>query len=226
MISESKSHISLLTVHSGWLYWLDREINQLERIELKTGRSRSPVLNGAYNIVDIISVTPPDTNHPCLHMNTRKCSHLCIMNGTYAMCSCPHDQALQADSRSCTPLEDCGPNHFTCSTHSSGNKDCIPVAWRCDQQMDCPDKSDERDCHMCMHNQFKCKNSQCINQGQVCDGIPNCSDGSDEERCCKTNQFRCPKTDVCISITLVCDGIEHCADGEDEMKSTCSGADR
>lgn len=64
--------------------------------------------------------------------------------------------------------------------------ECIPQAWVCDRQRDCPGGEDE----------------------MVCDGVNGCrTDGT---------QFRCRKTRECIEAHMVCDGFKNCADGSDE----------
>uniref|UniRef100_A0A1A9VH15 Uncharacterized protein n=1 Tax=Glossina austeni TaxID=7395 RepID=A0A1A9VH15_GLOAU len=37
----------------------------------------------------------------------------------------------------------CSPDEFTCK---SGEGECIPLAWMCDQSKDCSDGSDEASC--------------------------------------------------------------------------------
>ncbi|KAI4463023.1 vitellogenin receptor-like protein-related-related [Holotrichia oblita] len=222
--SENKSKITSIAVHLGWLYWLDRTINQLQRNKLSTGQVRQHVLNHAHHILDLVSVSQPDRNHSC--SQTNRCSHLCIINGTFPVCACPHGLALADDKRNCVVVPGCSEDHFTCATHEPNSNGCIPLSWRCDGQMDCTDGSDELGCTECRANQFKCRDLRCIEKNQVCDGILNCQDGSDEEACCMKNQFQCPKTDVCIPTSLLCDGVENCADGADELKSVCKEANR
>ncbi|XP_017772684.1 PREDICTED: low-density lipoprotein receptor-related protein 6 [Nicrophorus vespilloides] len=225
ILKDNTSKLSQLTVHAGWLYWLDKE--NLQRLELKTGGSRSIVIEKDIDILDLISVSELDKNHSCAQMHQQRCSHLCIFNGTNAICACPQGLALQDDKRTCTALPDCGSEFFTCSAQAPGNKDCIPSSWKCDGQMDCQDQSDEMGCPACRSDQFRCQNGDCIDYAFACDDFPHCRDKSDEIHCCKhSHEFQCPRTDVCIPISSLCDGIEQCADGEDEKKSVCLEASR
>lgn len=212
LVNESKSRITHLTVHSGWLYWIDKELNHLQRLELTTGKSRSTLPIQASHIVDLISVKKP-ANHSCA--DQKRCSHFCILNGTVPHCACPNGKVLQEDKRTCQMIPNCGPERFSCTVASSDTKDCIPILWRCDRQKDCSDGSDELDCPSCNPNQFRCQDGQCIDKAFVCNSSPDCADKSDEKNCCE-NGFQCPQTEVCLSSSLVCDGYEHCADGSDE----------
>ena len=44
------------------------------------------------------------------------------------------------------------------------NGQCIDKDWRCDNDVDCDDKTDEIDCEprICKPDEFKCKNGRCI----------------------------------------------------------------
>ncbi|XP_060530301.1 low-density lipoprotein receptor-related protein 6 isoform X2 [Cylas formicarius] len=219
LVNESNSKITQLTVHSGWLYWIDRDVNQLQRLELTTGKSRSTLPVQVSHVVDLVSVKRPD-NHSCDTSHPKGCSHFCVLNGTDAQCACPNGKTLQEDRRLCHTIPNCGPERFSCTVASSDVKDCIPISWRCDHQKDCSDGSDELDCPSCRPNQFRCQDGQCIDKALVCDKTTNCADKSDEKNCCE-NGFQCPHTEVCLPSSLVCDGNENCADGSDEKD--CNG---
>lgn len=72
----------------------------------------------------------------------------------------------------------CGLSEFQCN---SG--ECTPRGWRCDQEEDCTDGSDELGCGgACMLYQMPCAHSShCVSPGQLCDGVTQCPDGSDED---------------------------------------------
>uniref|UniRef100_A0AAA9S4N4 LDL receptor related protein 8 n=1 Tax=Bos taurus TaxID=9913 RepID=A0AAA9S4N4_BOVIN len=83
-------------------------------------------------------------------------------------------------------VKECDENQFRCR-----NERCIPSVWRCDEDDDCSDNSDEDDCpkKTCADSDFTCNNGHCIRERWKCDGEEDCPDGSDEsEATCSLNE--------------------------------------
>ncbi|XP_074077497.1 low-density lipoprotein receptor-related protein 8 isoform X7 [Macrotis lagotis] len=120
--------------------------------------------------------------------------------------------------------KECEENQFQC-----GNKRCIPSVWRCDEDNDCVDNSDEEDCpkKTCTDSDFTCNNGHCIPERWKCDGEEECSDGSDEseatctKQVCPAEKLSCgPSSHKCIPSSWRCDGEKDCEMGSDEAGCT------
>jgi len=61
--------------------------------------------------------------------------------------------------------------------------ECLPVEFRCDNEPDCFDYSDEKDCPCVSGMQACADGSLCIDPAWLCDGFDDCKDGSDELNC-------------------------------------------
>uniref|UniRef100_A0AAZ3RHJ5 EGF-like domain-containing protein n=1 Tax=Oncorhynchus tshawytscha TaxID=74940 RepID=A0AAZ3RHJ5_ONCTS len=116
--------------------------------------------------------------------------------------------------------EECEDGQFQCN-----NKRCIPTIWRCDDDDDCSDNSDEENCarKTCAPAEFACANGQCVPGRWRCDGEPECPDGSDEadatcsKQTCPPEKFDCGgSTNKCVSVSWRCDGERDCENGSDE----------
>ncbi|XP_064845225.1 low-density lipoprotein receptor-related protein 8-like isoform X1 [Oncorhynchus masou masou] len=114
----------------------------------------------------------------------------------------------------------CETGQFQCK-----NGRCIPTLWRCDEDDDCSDNSDEENCpkKTCATTDFACENGQCVPQRWRCDGEPECADGSDEanatcsRQMCPPEKFDCgDSASKCISSSWRCDGERDCENGADE----------
>uniref|UniRef100_A0A7N8XKE6 Low density lipoprotein receptor-related protein 8, apolipoprotein e receptor n=1 Tax=Mastacembelus armatus TaxID=205130 RepID=A0A7N8XKE6_9TELE len=115
---------------------------------------------------------------------------------------------------------ECEAGQFQCK-----NGRCIPTLWRCDEDDDCTDSSDEENCpkKTCATTDFACKNGQCVPARWRCDGEPECADGSDEadaicnRETCPPEKFDCGGTaSKCVSLSWRCDGERDCENGADE----------
>ncbi|XP_066125250.1 low-density lipoprotein receptor-related protein 8 isoform X8 [Saccopteryx bilineata] len=120
----------------------------------------------------------------------------------------------------------CEEDQFRCQ-----NERCIPSVWRCDEDDDCSDNSDEDDCpkKTCMDSDFTCDNGHCIPERWKCDGEEECPDGSDEfeatctKQVCPAEKLSCgPTSHKCVPASWRCDGEKDCESGEDEAGCAAS----
>ncbi|XP_034358409.1 low-density lipoprotein receptor-related protein 8 isoform X18 [Arvicanthis niloticus] len=118
------------------------------------------------------------------------------------------------------PVKECEEDQFRCR-----NERCIPSVWRCDEDNDCSDNSDEDDCpkRTCADSDFTCDNGHCIPERWKCDGEEECPDGSDESKAtcsseeCPAEKLSCgPSSHKCVPASWRCDGEKDCEGGADE----------
>ncbi|NP_001401184.1 low-density lipoprotein receptor-related protein 6 isoform j [Homo sapiens] len=209
-----------LTVFENWLYWIDKQQQMIEKIDMTGREGRTKVQARIAQLSDIHAVKELNLQeyrqHPCAQDNGG-CSHICLVKGDgTTRCSCPMHLVLLQDELSCGEPPTCSPQQFTCFT---GEIDCIPVAWRCDGFTECEDHSDELNCPVCSESQFQCASGQCIDGALRCNGDANCQDKSDEKNCevlCLIDQFRCANGQ-CIGKHKKCDHNVDCSDKSDEL---------
>uniref|UniRef100_A0AC11BX70 LDL receptor related protein 8 n=1 Tax=Ovis aries TaxID=9940 RepID=A0AC11BX70_SHEEP len=115
-------------------------------------------------------------------------------------------------------VKECEENQFRCR-----NERCIPSVWRCDEDDDCSDNSDEDDCpkKTCADSDFTCNDGHCIRERWKCDGEEDCPDGSDESEAtctlgtCHGDEFQCGDG-TCVPAIKRCNQEQDCPDGSDE----------
>lgn len=130
----------------------------------------------------------------------------------------------------------CNFDEFKCP---NANR-CIPLSWKCDGKAQCPEGTDEYNCHhrSCADSEFHCtEQDTCIYASWRCDGVSDCMGNEDEKLCgkfsiikteggkyadgvffaeCAVDQFKCSTGGGCIPSELRCDGVENCPDLSDE----------
>uniref|UniRef100_A0A8B9LF33 LDL receptor related protein 8 n=1 Tax=Astyanax mexicanus TaxID=7994 RepID=A0A8B9LF33_ASTMX len=118
---------------------------------------------------------------------------------------------------------ECGTGAFRC-----GSGECIRLAWRCDRDPDCKDKSDEADCPLltCRPDEFQCGDGSCIHGIKQCNKAFDCLDRSDEAGCVNATKCEGPlkflcRNGECIDGAKVCDDVKDCKDRSDEPKKEC-----
>ncbi|XP_057402187.1 low-density lipoprotein receptor-related protein 8 isoform X12 [Balaenoptera acutorostrata] len=129
-------------------------------------------------------------------------------------------------------VKECEEDQFRCR-----NERCIPSVWRCDEDDDCSDNSDEDDCpkKTCADSDFTCDDGHCIRERWKCDGEEECPDGSDESEAtctlgtCRGDEFQCGDG-TCVPAVKRCNQEQDCPDRSDEagclQESTCEGPRR
>ncbi|XP_066878606.1 low-density lipoprotein receptor-related protein 2-like [Kogia breviceps] len=102
---------------------------------------------------------------------------------------------------------------------------CIPVAWLCNGEQECPDGADEQCEEVCHgHPQaWQCDDGRCISTRWLCDGVSDCLDGSDEVNCgrttaCPDAKIQCPGDPRCRDAWEPCDVDEDCGGGLGEAR--------
>ncbi|GAA6077980.1 low-density lipoprotein receptor-related protein 2a isoform X1 [Tachysurus ichikawai] len=221
-----------MTVYGQHIFWTDWNTRSIYRANKHDGSDQRVMIQNLpsrpMDIHVLSNSKQQQCSSPCLQFNGG-CSHICTPGPQGAECQCPSEgRWYLADNKYCIPDNGtrCQPGQFTCM-----NGHCIRATWKCDNDDDCGDGSDEleRVCaeRTCQPGHTKCQSTNiCIPRSYLCDGDNDCGDMSDESvtHCatstCTQNEFRCTNG-RCIPAHWYCDGGTDCADGSDEP-STCT----
>lgn len=76
----------------------------------------------------------------------------------------------------------CQFDEFSCGD----NGRCVPISWKCDGKAQCPESTDEHNCHQqyCKNDEFHCtEQDACVPLTWRCDGKSDCVNNEDEKLC-------------------------------------------
>uniref|UniRef100_A0A8B9LU25 Low-density lipoprotein receptor-related protein 2 n=1 Tax=Astyanax mexicanus TaxID=7994 RepID=A0A8B9LU25_ASTMX len=233
-----------MTVYGQHIFWTDWNTRSIYRANKHDGSDQRVMLqNLPSRPMDIHVVSnskQQQCESPCQQFNGG-CSHICTPGPQGAECQCPSEgRWYLADNKYCIPDNGtrCQPGQFTCM-----NGHCIRAQWKCDNDDDCGDGSDEleRVCgkllpqvaafislsafHTCEPTVFTCGNGRCVPYHYRCDHYNDCGDNSDEEGCvfrpCDPDtEFTC-NNGRCIAREYVCNGFNNCYDNGTSDEQNC-----
>ncbi|XP_059812923.1 sortilin-related receptor [Hypanus sabinus] len=248
VLIQNLPHPYAISVFKDQIYWDDWSQLSIFRAYKHDGSSVETLVTGLTGVMDMKVFYKGKTagSNACVH---HTCSLLCLPKPNGKRCACPDGvkslslpsgkmgcecpRGYVRNSTTCVRQEhSCLPNQYACS-----NGKCISNIWKCDNDDDCGDYSDEKNCPTGAcdpSSQFKCRSSgMCIPAAYMCDREDDCGDNSDEEQCtlnsCKSDEFTCANG-LCIRRSWMCDGDNDCRDWSDEAnctenKHTCDASD-
>ncbi|XP_019409279.1 PREDICTED: low-density lipoprotein receptor-related protein 2 [Crocodylus porosus] len=220
-----------MTLFDQHIYWTDWNTRSIYRANKYDGSDQiTMIMNLPQRPLDI-HVWSKSKQHqcsnPCNQFNGG-CSHVCAPGPAGAECQCPSEGHwyLANNNKHCIVDNGtrCDAGLFTCL-----NGLCISERWKCDNDNDCGDGSDELESvcafHTCQPTAFTCGNGRCVPYHYRCDHYNDCGDNSDELGClfraCNSHtEFTC-NNGRCISREYVCNGINNCYDNGTSDERNC-----
>ncbi|XP_021582708.2 low-density lipoprotein receptor-related protein 2 isoform X1 [Ictidomys tridecemlineatus] len=231
VIVSTAFHSFGLTLYGQYIYWTDfytRRIYRANKYDGSDLMAMTPSLPvQPKGICTVRKNEQQQCSNPCDQFNGG-CSHICVPGPNGAECQCPHEGQWYLANNNKHCIVDtgarCNASYFTCFTGH-----CISEQWKCDNEDDCGDGSDELEnvCafHTCLPTAFTCDNGRCVQYGYRCDFYNDCGDNSDEagclyRKCNNTTEFTCGNG-RCIPIEFVCNGINNCHDNSTSDEINC-----
>ncbi|XP_006902182.1 PREDICTED: low-density lipoprotein receptor-related protein 2 [Elephantulus edwardii] len=220
-----------MTVYGQYIYWADWQTKSVYRANKYDGSGQFVLTTNLPTRPMAIRVfgksQQQQCNNPCTDFNGG-CSHICAPGPHGPECQCPAGGHwyLANNNKHCIVDNGtrCAASEFTCF-----NGHCIPEEWKCDNDVECGDGSDELESvcafHTCSSTSFTCANGRCVQYHYRCDHYNDCGDNSDEAGClfrpCNAStEFAC-NNGRCISLSYVCNGINNCYDNGTSDERNC-----
>nr|XP_034995004.1 sortilin-related receptor isoform X2 [Zootoca vivipara] len=239
VILDSLPHPYAIAVFKNEIYWNDWSQLSIFRASKHSGSKMETLVDHLNGVMDMKIFYRGKTagqnaciSKPCSLLclprsnNSRSCkcpegvaSH--VLPSGEVRCDCPPGYLLK--NSTCVKEENtCLSNQYRCS-----NGNCINSIWQCDNDNDCGDMSDEKNCPttVCdVDTQFRCHESgTCVPLSYKCDLEDDCGDNSDESNCkthqCREDEFSC-NSGMCVRLSWKCDGDNDCRDWSDEANCT------
>ncbi|KGL73134.1 Low-density lipoprotein receptor-related protein 2, partial [Tinamus guttatus] len=224
-------HPFAMTLFDQHIYWTDWNTRSIYRANKYDGSDQIVmIMNLPQRPMDIhvwAKSKQQQCTNPCNQFNGG-CSHICAPGPAGAECQCPSEGRwyLANNNKHCIVDNGtrCDAGFFTCL-----NGRCISERWKCDNDNDCSDGSDELESvcafHTCQPTAFTCGNGRCVPYHYRCDHYNDCGDNSDEVGClfrtCDSHtEFTC-NNGRCISLQYVCNGVNNCYDNGTSDERNC-----
>ncbi|XP_022913328.2 sortilin-related receptor-like isoform X1 [Onthophagus taurus] len=222
-------HPFSVAVFKDTMYWDDWKRNSIFSADKDHGIGIDTLANEIHGLMEmkIYAHSIQDGTNACANST---CQYICVSVNQKPVCLCPDGFDMKDGkcvcpggsvpnaNMSCPKYQStCSFKYFACK---SGQ--CIPKSWQCDNENDCAEGEDEKNCESatCAPNYFACDNGLCLPTYWRCDFDKDCPDGADERNCpvqnCTQSQFKC-NNGRCISNHWKCDGENDCRDNSDEL---------
>ncbi|NWR88915.1 LRP2 protein, partial [Furnarius figulus] len=231
VIVSTALHPFAMTLFDQHIYWTDWNTRSIYRANKYDGSDQVVMIMNLPQRPMDIHVWAKSKQHQCINPCNQfngGCSHICAPGPAGAECQCPSEGRwyLANNNKHCIVDNGtrCDPGFFTCL-----NGQCISERWKCDNDYDCGDGSDELESvcafHTCQPTAFTCGNGRCVPYHYRCDHYNDCGDNSDELGClfrtCDSHtEFTC-NNGRCIALQYVCNGVNNCYDNGTSDERNC-----